>query len=169
MQAKRAQPRNRYQLGSLVDWPRLVIDCRAAELSTGAMEGNETSPDKQPRFASARYWCVTASFSRRKFATAAAALLVLAVGYHVIFGAHGLTAYQQKRQETLSLKAELQSLQHENEALKDHVDRLQKDPEAIEQQAREDLHYTRPGEVLYALPTPPAADASQPADPQSDR
>jgi cell division protein FtsB len=36
--------------------------------------------------------------------------------------------------------------------LKGHVDRLQSDPNAIEHQAREELHYTRPGEVIYTLP-----------------
>jgi cell division protein FtsB len=37
------------------------------------------------------------------------------------------------------------------------VDRLQSDPNAIEHQAREELHYTRPGEVIYTLPDAPAA------------
>jgi cell division protein FtsB len=29
---------------------------------------------------------------------------------------------------------------------------LQEDPDAIEHQAREELHYTRPGEVIVTLP-----------------
>jgi cell division protein FtsB len=88
----------------------------------------------------------------RKAATGAAALLALAMGYHVIFGQNGLTAYQQKRQDAQSLDHQLHSLQKENEQLKGHVDRLQNDPNAIEHQAREELHYTRPGEVIYTLP-----------------
>src|SRR5271154_2599078 len=88
----------------------------------------------------------------RKVATGAAALLALAMGYHVIFGQNGLTVYQQKRQDAQSLDQQLHSLQRENEALKGHVDRLQSDPNAIEHQAREELHYTRPGEVIYTLP-----------------
>jgi len=36
--------------------------------------------------------------------------------------------------------------------LKGHVDRLQSDPNAIEHQAREELHYTRPGEVIVYMP-----------------
>src|SRR5271156_2560056 len=88
----------------------------------------------------------------RKVATGAAALLALAMGYHVIFGQNGLTAYQQKRQDAQSLDQELHRLQRENEALKGHVDRLQNDPNAIEHQAREELHYTRPGEVIYTMP-----------------
>ena len=88
----------------------------------------------------------------RKVATGAAALLALAMGYHVIFGQNGLTTYQQKRQDAQSLDHQLHSLQKENEQLKGHVDRLQNDPNAIEHQAREELHYTRPGEVIYTLP-----------------
>lgn len=89
----------------------------------------------------------------RKIATGAAALLALAMGYHVIFGQNGLTVYQQKRQDAQTLDLQLHSLQRENELLKGHVDRLQNDPNAIEHQAREELHYTRPGEVIYTLPT----------------
>ena len=88
----------------------------------------------------------------RRVATVAAAAFAFALGYHVIFGQNGLTVYEQKRQDTQALKTQLQDLQRENEQLKGHVDRLQTDPSAIEHQAREDLHYTRPGEVIYTLP-----------------
>jgi cell division protein FtsB len=93
----------------------------------------------------------------RKVATGAAAVLALAVAYHVIFGQNGLTAYQQKRQETQVLAKQLHNLQHENDVMKGQVDRLQNDPNAIEHQAREELHYTRPGEVIYTLPPEPAS------------
>jgi cell division protein FtsB len=89
---------------------------------------------------------------RRRAATVAAGLLALGVGYHVIFGANGLTVYEQKRHETQMLNQEMLQLQHENDLLTGHVARLQNDPNAIEQQAREQLRYTRPGEVIYALP-----------------
>jgi cell division protein FtsB len=97
----------------------------------------------------------------RKVATGGAALLALAMAYHVIFGQNGLTVYQQKRQETQVLAQRLHSLQHENDLMKGHVDRLQNDPNAIEHQAREELHYTRPGEVIYTLPPAPKDVASQ--------
>ena len=89
----------------------------------------------------------------RKVATGAAALLAVAMGYHVIFGQNGLTVYQQKRQDAQRLDNQLRSLQRENDLLKGHVDRLQSDPNAIEHQAREELHYTRPGEVIVYMPT----------------
>jgi cell division protein FtsB len=97
----------------------------------------------------------------RKLATGAAAVLALAMGYHVIFGQNGLTAYEQKRQDAQSLDQQLHSLQRENDLLKGHVGRLQSDPNAIEHQAREELHYTRPGEVIYTLPAAPAAGSSK--------
>jgi cell division protein FtsB len=90
----------------------------------------------------------------RKVATGAAAVLALALGYHVIFGQNGLTAFQQKRQEAQSLEVQMHSLQQENGKLKGHVEHLQSDPNAIEHQAREELHYTRPGEVIYTMPQP---------------
>lgn len=100
----------------------------------------------------------------RKGVTVAAAALAIALGYHVVFGQNGLTAYEQKRHDARQLDGQLKSLQHENELLKGHVDRLQNDPNAIEHQAREELHYTRPGEVIYTLPaTSPAPAANDPA------
>ena len=104
------------------------------------------------RFEELRTTFAAVSIGRRKAATVAAAVLALGVGYHVIFGANGLTVYEQKRQENHLLSQQMQDLQRENDLLKGHVDRLQSDPNAIEHQAREELHYTRPGEVIYTLP-----------------
>jgi|SRR5882757_9515041 len=97
----------------------------------------------------------------RKVATGAAALLALAMGYHVIFGQNGLTVYQQKRQDAQTLDRQLHSLKRENDLLKGHVERLQNDPNAIEHQAREELHYTRPGEVIYTLPASAGASGTR--------
>ncbi len=105
---------------------------------------------------------------RRRVATCAAALLAVGLGYHVVFGHNGLTAYEQKKLNSVSLDRELGTLQHENELLKGHVDRLQNDPSAIEHQAREELHYTRPGEVIYTLPaTSQPANSNSPVPPPS--
>jgi cell division protein FtsB len=87
------------------------------------------------------------------------------MGYHVIFGQNGLTVYQQKRQDARTLGSQLYDLQRENELLKGHVERLQNDPNAIEHQAREELHYTRPGEVIYTMPAAtPVNTTSVPAN-----
>jgi len=117
------------------------------------MAANGTVPGKRRRLASLREFRGSVSIGRRKAATLAAAVLAVGVGYHVVFGANGLTVYEQKRKETHMLNQQMQDLERENELLKGHVDRLQNDPTAIEHQAREELHYTRPGEVIYTLPS----------------
>lgn len=88
----------------------------------------------------------------RRGATLAVAMLTLALGYQIVFGQNGLTAYQQKRHDVQVLERQLKSLTEENDTLQEHVQRLQDDPGAIEHQAREELHYTRPGEVIVTLP-----------------
>ena len=102
----------------------------------------------------------------RRLATVAAAALAIGVGYHVVFGQNGLTAYQQKNRDAKLLDGQLKSLERENELLKSHVERLQSDPNAIEHQAREELHYTRPGEVIYTLPTAPASSTKKDPNPK---
>jgi cell division protein FtsB len=101
---------------------------------------------------------------RRRIATVAAAALTIGLGYHVVFGRNGLFVYQQKRMDTRTLDGELHTLQQENDRLKIHVDRLQSDPDAIEHQAREELHYTRPGEVIYTLPAQTSSQTASQAN-----
>ena len=112
----------------------------------------KTSRTGSSQVARVRRWSGKAYGQRRRFATCAAAALTLAVGYNVVFGHNGLAAYQQKRQDAQSLDRQLKMLTRENDTLKGHVDRLQEDPDAIEHQAREELHYTRAGEVIVTLP-----------------
>ena len=97
---------------------------------------------------------------RRKAATVAVGALALVMAYGVVFGHNGLTVFEHKREEAKSLQHQMQMLQAENERLRGHVDRLQNDPGAIEHQAREELHYTRAGEVIFTLPAAPNAQAA---------
>ena len=89
---------------------------------------------------------------RRRAATFATGTLTLIMAYGVIFGHNGLTSFAHKREEAKSLQVQTQQLQKENQRLLEHVNRLQNDPSAIEHEAREELHYTRSGEVIYTLP-----------------
>lgn len=98
---------------------------------------------------------------RRRAATLIAGMLALAMAYGVVFGHNGLTAFASKRHESRTLLLQMQQLEHENGRLQGHVDRLQSDPSAIEHQAREELHYTRSGEIIYTLP-PSELPASTP-------
>ena len=97
------------------------------------------------------------SRSGRRVATVTAILIAVTLGYHVTFGANGLSAYQQKRNQHQVLQKEIQQLQEENGRLEDHVQHLQSDPDAIEHEARVILRYAKPGEIIYALNDKPAA------------
>jgi cell division protein FtsB len=95
------------------------------------------------------------SLSWRKAATGVAAVLALALAFHVFFGQDGIFLYAQKRHEARDYGAQIQQLQQENDKLQAHINDLQNDPSAIEQQAREQLHYTRPGEIIVTVPDAP--------------
>ncbi len=91
----------------------------------------------------------------RPSATAVAVCLALLLSWHVVNGKHGLSVWQQKRVEDRQLKKEIDALEQENAHLRDRVEKLKSDPDAIEHEAREKLHYAKPGEVIYALPPDP--------------
>jgi cell division protein FtsB len=92
--------------------------------------------------------------ARRKVATSLLCLIAAWVAYHVIFGANGTMVYAHKREEHRALNKEIQELKQENEQRAHHVDALKNDPSTIEKEAREQLRYARPGEVIYTLPQP---------------
>lgn len=90
--------------------------------------------------------------SRRKMATGAIGVLILMLAYHVVFGANGALVYAGKRAEYQKLDQEMQQLQLDNERLNQNIHRLKTDPQTIEKEAREQLKYTRPGEIVFTLP-----------------
>jgi cell division protein FtsB len=98
--------------------------------------------------------------SRRKLATAGVALLACLLAVHVVAGPNGLFTYQQKRAEYRKLEKEVQQLQVENELRAKQIESLKSDPNAIEKEAREQLRYARPGEVVYTLPNQPQKNSS---------
>jgi cell division protein FtsB len=90
----------------------------------------------------------------RRLGTALAILLIAGLLLHAMFGANGMVIYRQKRSEMQSLKNEVDRLQKENSQYVDQIKSLKSDPAAIEKEAREQLHYARPGEVVYVAPDP---------------
>jgi len=96
--------------------------------------------------------------NRRRLATGFAMALAAILGYFAVAGENGITVYKQKRVEDRQLAAKIDQLKWENGTLQNHVERLKSDPHAIEQKAREILHYTQPGEVIYSLPDAPASN-----------
>jgi cell division protein FtsB len=95
----------------------------------------------------------------RPAGTSVAVALILLFGWGVVNGRHGLSSWQQQRVQDKQLRQEIQDLQAENARLRSHVERLKSDPNAIEHEAREQLHYAKPGEVIYSLPAAPQAQS----------
>jgi cell division protein FtsB len=94
-------------------------------------------------------------FSRRQWlATGCAAVFAGWLFYHVMFGTNGTMVYRQKVKEYKQLQLEVQQVQAENERLRQRVNSLKTDPRAIEKEAREQLKYAKPGELIYVLPAP---------------
>jgi len=90
-----------------------------------------------------------------RLGTVAAVVLIVGLLLHAVFGANGMVVYNQKRAEMQSLQNEVKRLQTENSQYVNQIKSLKSDPAAIEKEAREQLHYTRPGEVVYVAPAPP--------------
>jgi cell division protein FtsB len=53
------------------------------------------------------------------------------------------------------IEKEVDRLQKENAQYAERIKQLKSDPAAIEKEAREQLHYTRKGEVIFVSPGPP--------------
>lgn len=97
---------------------------------------------------------------RRRLATGAVAALTVWLFVHVMFGANGMVVYRKKKAEYEVLQQQIDRLKTENDRYSQQIDSLQNDPKAMEKEAREQLHYARPGEVVYV--SPPAAKPPQP-------
>lgn len=92
--------------------------------------------------------------ARRKLATGGVMLLTAWLFLHVMFGANGMVVYKQKRSEYQTLQKEIDALQTQNDQYGQRINALKTDPKAIEKEAREQLQYAKPGEVIYVNPTP---------------
>jgi cell division protein FtsB len=98
----------------------------------------------------------------RPAATAAVAALAALLVWHAVYGRNGVSVWQQKRVEDRQLRKEIDDLNQENARLRDRVERLKSNPDAIGQVARDQLHYAKPNEVIVTLPPDKPAQA-QPA------
>jgi cell division protein FtsB len=98
---------------------------------------------------------------RRKLGTVAVGVIAVWLFIHVMFGANGMVIYKEKRAEYKNLQKELDVLQKENDRYNQQIKALKSDTEAIEKEAREQLHYVRPGEIVYVSPAPPPVEAPE--------
>ncbi len=96
----------------------------------------------------------------RVVGTAAAALLIVGLLVHAIFGANGMVVYREKRAEMQALQADVDRLQNENALNAERIKQLKSNPAAIEKEAREQLHYSRKGEVVFETPEAPPKPAT---------
>lgn len=91
----------------------------------------------------------------RKLGIVLAVVLIGGTVLHAMLGANGIVVYRQKRAEMQALQAEVDRLQKENTQYAERIKQLKSDPSAIEKEAREQLHYTRKGEIVFVSPTAP--------------
>ncbi|HZU21701.1 MAG TPA: septum formation initiator family protein [Terriglobales bacterium] len=97
---------------------------------------------------------------RRRLATLAVALLACWIAYVAVWGSNGMVMYSHKRAEYRELQQKITEMQAENQRLEQENKALKMEPAAIEKEAREQLHYTKPGEVVYVQPDPQATSAA---------
>ncbi len=92
--------------------------------------------------------------ARRRMATIGVGVLTVWFFVHVMFGPNGMIVYRQKKAEYQTLEKDVDNLQEENDRYSAQIKSLKTDPKTIEREAREQLHYARPGEVVYVSPAP---------------
>lgn len=95
---------------------------------------------------------------RLVFATLCVAGLAVAAGYKVMYGPNGMLVYKAKRAEFQKLQQEIENENSRHQKLQERVKALQTNPKAIEREAREQLGYVRPGEMVL-VQRPPRVDS----------
>ena len=89
---------------------------------------------------------------RRWIATSAFVMVAILLFNYALFSPNGWMNYRQKKAEYQRLQQEMQRLNQENQRLDQEIQALKSDPKAIEREAREQLRYAKPGEIIYVLP-----------------
>jgi cell division protein FtsB len=81
----------------------------------------------------------------------AAALLAATFGYgpYHLYARSGYSRYLELRRDLAAAKTRNNHMRVENERLAREVEALRTDPRALEQVARADLGWVRPGEILF--------------------
>jgi cell division protein FtsB len=88
---------------------------------------------------------------RRKAATLASVLALLALLVGSFFGDRGILHLMSQRERAAALERELQALRAENLLLAGEIRALRSDPAAVERLAREQLGFAREGETLILI------------------
>ena len=121
-------------------------------LADRAPQAEEFAERAAERLRPAMTWLYGA---RRRLATVAIFVMTGWLFLHVMFGANGMVMYKQKRAEYEDLQKDVSGLEKANQQYSEQIKALKSDPKMIEKEAREQLHYARPGEVIYVAPPAP--------------
>ena len=99
---------------------------------------------------------------RQRVVVIAAAAVSTALIAVVIFGSRGLLHLRTLTTEQDELGKRIALLLHENEQLRTRIQRLRTDDRTLERLAREQLGFTRPGEVIYRFGNRQGAEPGAP-------
>lgn len=88
---------------------------------------------------------------RRRAATLASLLALIALVVGSLFGDRGLLQLMTQRERAERLELEVEELRAENGRLATEIEALRRDPRAIERLAREQLGLARPGETVFVI------------------
>jgi cell division protein FtsB len=98
---------------------------------------------------------------RRRLASAVLVAFAGILFAHVLLGSNGWMAYRKKKAEYERLLQDKKRIEEENQRLDSEIKSLRSDPKAIEKEAREQLRYAKPGEVIVLYPDQPAQAPSK--------
>ena len=88
---------------------------------------------------------------RRKAATLASVLVVIALVVGSLFGDRGMLNLVAQRERAQSLERQIQELRAENARLASAIRALKTDPRSVERLAREQLGLARRGETVFLI------------------
>jgi cell division protein FtsB len=91
----------------------------------------------------------TGRWVRQRVALATAATLSVGLITAVVFGSRGLLHLRTLSAEKHEVGRQIALRLHENDRLRERVRQLRTDDRTLERLAREQLGFTRPGEVIY--------------------
>lgn len=135
------------------DWRRhFSFGAKLPQLDGGGDWSGASSENDGAELTLAERWIGWGFRVRRRAATVAAAVLALLLGYYVVAGQNGLRVYEMKRHEHQKLAKQIEALQEQNAQIQEKIHALKHDPDTIEREARERLHYARPDEVIVTIP-----------------
>ncbi len=126
---------------------------------------SDESPDAQPDAATRRrrprrQTAEEIRSGRRNLTMWCLSVLFAVLAVSSVIGENGYLATLRARKEERALLAQLAHIRLENQRLQEEAARLREEPAALEEAARRDLSFVRPGETLVIVrdsrPTPPS-------------